>query len=70
LLEFPQTFTDIRGHKVMNICQILAIHLTGNKNYGQKKGVRAPLLNYLFLIHRSEKNRVGRKVDVKEKKIY
>jgi hypothetical protein len=38
LHDHPQTFTDIRALKIMNMYQILSIYLITNKNYGQKTG--------------------------------
>ena len=43
LCDHAQTFTHIRGLKVMNICQIVAIILIKNKSYGQKHGVTVEL---------------------------
>jgi hypothetical protein len=34
---FAQSFPDIRGLNVIEICYILTIQLTGNKKYGQKQ---------------------------------
>jgi hypothetical protein len=38
LHDHSQTFTDIRGFKIMNMYQILSLYLTVNKHYGIKAG--------------------------------